>query len=256
MFSCMHALTCENGCMSCSLSYIFVTFWNICVVPFVLIHPYLGSWKIQRVSIPLFQSHSKFQRRPPAIVKSSHTAQLTMERLQAFIVGILLLYDYIHFIKTDHWRPPAPGTLSSVPRPPHSIDTEHRAVYTPHTVLPLMTEGQPCHRVANGNLPLSWEPEQCKISGGNNADRVSPLGSIRVMRFCTHRIQSPNFTLRVNHKSMYTHIEWQRVNCVAKVAIEVLWVKTFFSGFSPDWAIGLQRIWPSIVYSLLIHRDL
>ena len=174
-------------------------------------------------------------------------------------LGASLLYNYIHFIpiKTDHWRPPAPGTLSSVPRPPHSIDTQHRAVYTPHTVLPLMTEGQPCHRVANGNLPLSWEPEQCKISGGNNADWVSPLGSIRVMRFCTHRIQSPNFTLRVNHKSMYTHIEWQRVNCVAKVAIEVLWVKTFFSGFSPDWgAIGLQRIWPSIVYSLLIHRDL
>ena len=104
-----------------------------------------------------------------------------------------------------------------------------------------MTEGQPCHRVANGNLPLSWEPEQCKISGGNNADWVSPLGSIRVIRFCTHRIQSPNFTLKVNHKSRCTHIEWQRVNCVAKVAIEVLWVKNndifvwFLPGLRSDW---------------------
>ena len=143
--------------------------------------------------------------------------------------------------------------------PCHLYHAPHTALSsTPHTVLPLMTEGQPCHRVANGNLPLSWEPEQCKISGGNNADWVSPLGSIRVIRFCTHRIQSPNFTLKVNHKSRWTHIEWQRVNCVAKVAIEVLWVKTFFSGFSPDWgAIGLQPIWhvrPSIVYSLFIHQ--
>ena len=159
MFSCMHALTCENGCMSCSLLYIFVTFWNICVVPFVLIHPYLGSWKIQRVPIPLLQSHSKFQRRKPAIVKSSHTAQLTMERLQSsgFCCMTIYISSPSKLIIEDH-RHRAPCHLYHAPHTALIPSTEQ---CTPPT--------QCCHwwRRANRVTALPMATCHCRENQNN-----------------------------------------------------------------------------------------
>ena len=117
------------------------------------------SLEIQRVPIPLLQSHSKFQRRKPAIVKSSHTAQLTMERLQSsgFCCMTIYISSPSKLIIEDH-RHRAPCHLYHAP---HTALIQSTEKCTPPT--------QCCHwwRRANRVTALPMATCHCRENQNN-----------------------------------------------------------------------------------------